>query len=339
MLRDARSVLITGAAGFIGSHVACELAQAYPSTRFVGFDILQPCASIANLADLNKAPNFTFVRGDIVDVDSLASVFAKYDIDLVMHFAAETSVDKSFVCPDAFARANVLGTVAVLECCRRFRGRIRLLLHVSTDEVYGETPSSIEQFDEDAPLCPRNPYAMTKAVAEIVLRHFCRKHRLPFIITRSNNVYGPRQYPEKIVPKFICRLLRGQTCPVHGSGDNQRTYLYVSDAVAAFRRITERGELEASYNIGGGDEISNVDVARRLAHIWEKPDHQIIEYAEDRLSNDCRYRINASKLAALGWVPTVAFDDGLRQTIDWYRQHHDTYWGDIEPALEAHYER
>lgn len=145
MLRDARCVLITGAAGFIGSHVACELAQAYPSTRFVGFDVLQPCASIANLADLNKAPNFTFVRGDIVDVDSLAPVFAKYDIDLVMHFAAETSVDKSFVCPDAFARANVLGTVAVLECCRRFRGRIRLLLHVSTDEVYGETPSSIER--------------------------------------------------------------------------------------------------------------------------------------------------------------------------------------------------
>lgn len=332
------AVLFTGGAGFIGSNVLLYLIEAFPTTRFVCLDKLDYCATINNLKDIINHPRFEFVKGDICSSDLVKHLLKTYHIDTILHFAAQTHVDNSFGNSLTFTEANVMGTHVLLECCKIFREQIRRFVHVSTDEVYGE--SSIhddKSFDEHSALNPTNPYAATKAAAELLVKAYRTSFNLPLIITRGNNVFGPRQYPEKLIPKFISLLERHTPCPIHGDGKHRRSYLYVSDVAAAFEIIVRKGELGQIYNIGTPNEISNIETARELlkAFGYENEESKYIKFVEDRHWNDVRYNIAQTKLAELGWKPVVTFADGLKKTIEWYRSNQN-HWGDISDALVAH---
>jgi len=275
-----RSVLLTGGAGFIGSHVLCHLVQRYPEAHFVCLDKLAYCASLRNLDEIMHRPNFTFVQGDIVDCSLVRRILEQYGVDTIIHFAAETHVDNSFGNSLEFTVTNVLGTHVLLESARLCKQQIRRFIHVSTDEVYGEAAlEAVEPCTAASPLNPTNPYAATKVAAEFLVNSYRLSFNLPTIITRGNNVYGPRQYPEKLIPKFIFLLDRKQPCPLHGDGKNRRSYLYVSDVVEAFDLILRKGVPGTIYNIGSRVEVSNRDVLRALIRLFglEKEEEKVGE--------------------------------------------------------------
>lgn len=333
-----KAVLFTGGAGFIGSNVLIHLIDAFPQTKFVCLDKLDYCATINNLKEIWDNPRFEFVKGDIRSADLVRHLFKTFQIDTVLHFAAQTHVDNSFGNSLTFTEANVMGTHVLLECAKAFQQQIKRFIHVSTDEVYGE--SSIhddKSFDEHSALNPTNPYAATKAAAEFLVKAYRTSFDLPTIITRGNNVFGPRQYPEKLIPKFINLLERGLPCPIHGDGRHRRSYLYVSDVARAFEIIVRKGELGHIYNVGTPFEISNLETTRELLKVfgYDKEEAKYIKYVEDRHWNDVRYNIAQSKLADLGWAPVVSFGEGLKLTMEWYRSN-PNHWGDISSALVAH---
>jgi len=333
------SVLFTGGAGFIGSNVMIHLMDIFPNTRFVCLDKLDYCASVRNFEPVKDRSTFVFVKGDICSADLVNHLISSYKIDTVMHFAAQTHVDNSFGNSVQFTIANVVGTHNLLECAKRFQKQIRRFIHVSTDEVYGES-----SFDEDSKSFaegqspnPTNPYAATKTAAEFLVKAYRKSFNLPVIITRGNNVYGPRQYPEKLIPKFISLLSRGQVCPIHGDGTHRRSFLYVDDVSRAFEVVLKQGELGHVYNIGTQFEVSNLETAQTLLKCFglQGQESKFITHVEDRNFNDRRYFIDHSKLEKLGWLPQVSFEDGLQRTIKWY-QEHTNHWGDISSALVAH---
>jgi UDP-glucose 4,6-dehydratase len=333
-----KAILFTGGAGFIGSNVLLHLVEAFPSTKFVCIDKLDYCATVNNFREIASHPRFEFVKGDIRSADLIRHLLKTYQIDTILHFAAQTHVDNSFGNSLTFTEANVVGTHVLLECTKAFKDQVRRFVHVSTDEVYGE--SSIhddKSFDEHSALNPTNPYAATKAAAEFLVKAYRTSFGLPVIITRGNNVFGPRQYPEKLIPKFISLLERGLPCPIHGDGKHRRSYLYVSDVARAFELIVRRGELGQIYNVGTPYEISNLETARELLKVFGYADQEekYIKFVEDRHWNDVRYNIAQTKLADLGWTPIVSFADGLKKTIDWYRAN-PGHWGDVSGALVAH---
>lgn len=328
-------VLITGCAGFIGSHVCEALVAARPTESFVGLDKLDVCASEANLARVAEAPNFRFEHGDITDAARLRYLLQRHRIDTVFHFAAESHVDNSFGNSLSFTLTNVLGTHTLLESCRTHAPQLKLFVHVSTDEVYGTRD---EAQHEHAMLDPTNPYAASKAAAEQLVRAYWHSYRLPVIITRSNNIYGPRQFPEKLIPKFIERLRRGEACCVHGDGQQLRSFLYVDDVTRAFELIWTKGTIGETYNIGTEEEVSVLEVAQRLIALSGASSNSCIEHVRDRAFNDLRYRISSAKVRALGWAPQVDFEAGLRQTVAWYLEHSAAeHWaGFDEKTLRAH---
>eukprot|EP00798_Chlamydomonas_sp_ICE-L_P016599 gene16599-22839_t len=332
-----KAILVTGGAGFIGSHVAIRLAKNYPSYKVVVFDKLDYCASLRNLDSVKDLPNFKFVKGCIQSMDLVSYVLRSEEIDTVMHFAAQTHVDNSFGNSLAFTMNNTFGTHVLLEASR-MAGTIKRFINVSTDEVYGETSLGKEEgLNESSHLDPTNPYSAAKAGAEIMARAYITSYKMPIIITRGNNVYGPHQFPEKLIPKFTLLASRGKDLPLHGDGSSVRSYLYVEDVAAAFDIVLHKGLIGEVYNVGTERERSVRDVAGDIANHFGIDMGKIVS-VKDRAFNDKRYYIGSNKLEALGWKETMTYEEGLKKTIQWYL---DTkcqdYWaGDIESALAPH---
>jgi UDP-glucose 4,6-dehydratase len=334
-----KSILLTGGAGFIGSNVMLHLVKKYADYKMVCFDKLDYCATVNNFSEIKDNKNFKFIKGDITVPDLVNHVFESEKIDTVMHFAAQTHVDNSFGNSFTFTHANVYGTHVLLEAAKKFKHQLRRFIHVSTDEVYGESDTSDDAtaFDEHSALSPTNPYAATKAAAEFMVKAYRTSFQLPTIITRGNNVYGPRQYPEKLIPKFITLLSQGRQVPLHGNGANRRSFLHVTDVADAFDLVLHKGKLGEIYNIGTSYEISNLEVTQSLIKMMgmEAKEKELITFVEDRKFNDVRYHISVQKLLDLGWLPKVKFDDGVLDTIKWYKENPNHY-SNVQGALVAH---
>jgi UDP-glucose 4,6-dehydratase len=286
------------------------------------------------LAEVENLPNYKFVQGNICSSELVNYVLKTENIDTIMHFAAQTHVDNSFGNSFQFTQNNIMGTHVLLESAKV--ARIKRFIHVSTDEVYGEQQRDQAAMDEEQILEPTNPYAATKAGAEFLAKSYLRSFNLPLIITRGNNVYGPHQYPEKLIPKFINQLKRGQKVTLHGTGSNMRNFLYVEDVARAFECILLKGKVGCVYNIGGSNERANIDVARDLIRLsgYEKAE-DMMTFVEDRFFNDLRYHINSDRLFELGWRELVSWEEGIRVTFEWYAKNSHRY-GNIDAALVAH---
>jgi len=332
-----QNILLTGGAGFIGSHVAILLAKKYPQYKIVVYDKLDYCSCLENLEEISRLKNFKFVKGDICSPDLVSYVMTEEKIDTVMHFAAQTHVDNSFGNSFNFTQSNIFGTHVLLESAKCHKG-IKRFIHVSTDEVYGEGETfETEAMKEDHNLEPTNPYAATKAGAEFLVKSYHRSFKLPCIITRGNNVYGPHQFPEKLIPKFTNQLMRGRVVTLHGDGSNTRNFLYVEDVARAFEVILHKAQPGQILNIGGDNELSNLEVAKQLIDIlgFKDKENELITFVPDRKFNDLRYTINSSKLHELGWKEEMNWEEGLKITVDWYKKFTSRF-GNIEDALVPH---
>ncbi|KAH7682059.1 UDP-glucose 4,6-dehydratase protein [Dioscorea alata] len=330
-----KNILITGAAGFIASHVANRLVRSHPEYNIIVLDKLDYCSNLKNLLPSHGSPNFKFVKGDIGSADLVNFLLITESINTIMHFAAQTHVDNSFGNSFEFTKNNIYGTHVLLEACK-VTGQITRFIHVSTDEVYGETDEdAVVGNHEASQLLPTNPYSATKAGAEMLVMAYGRSYGLPVITTRGNNVYGPNQFPEKLIPKFILLAMRGQTLPIHGDGSNVRSYLYCEDVAEAFEVILHKGEVGHVYNIGTKKERSVLDVARDVCKLFSLDPEAAIKFVENRPFNDQRYFLDDQKLENLGWTPRTQWEDGLKKTMEWYTRNPD-WWGDVSGALLPH---
>lgn len=325
-------ILVTGGAGFIGSHLVRHLVYQYPDYHIYNFDKLTYAGNLENLSDIEGRANYTFLRGDICDADDLAQVFGTYAIDGVIHLAAESHVDRSILSPTDFVRTNVLGTVTLLDAARRaWRGRDDVrFYHVSTDEVYGSLHPG-EYFVETTPYDPQSPYSASKAASDHFVRAYGNTYGLPYVLSNCSNNYGPYQFPEKLLPLFISNILNQKPLPVYGQGDNVRDWLWVIDHCRAIDLIFHAGRNGETYNIGGRNEWRNIDLIHLLCQQMDeklgRPEGssmQLIRYVTDRPGHDHRYAIDPSKLERdLGWTPSLTFEEGLSLTIDWYLDNRD----------------
>lgn len=330
-----KNILITGAAGFIASHVANRLIRSYPDYKIVVLDKLDYCSNLKNLRPSQSSPNFKFVKGDIASADLVNYLLITESIDTIMHFAAQTHVDNSFGNSFEFTKNNIYGTHVLLEACK-VTGQIRRFIHVSTDEVYGETDEdAVVGNHEASQLLPTNPYSATKAGAEMLVMAYGRSYGLPVITTRGNNVYGPNQFPEKLIPKFILLAMRGKPLPIHGDGSNVRSYLYCEDVAEAFEVILHKGEVGHVYNIGTKKERRVIDVATDVCKLFSKDPDASIKFVENRPFNDQRYFLDDEKLKILGWSERTTWEEGLKKTMEWYTSNPD-WWGDVSGALLPH---
>lgn len=330
-----KNILITGAAGFIASHVANRLVRKYPQYKIVVLDKLDYCSNLKNLLPSKSSPNFKFVRGDIASADLVNYLLITEGIDTIMHFAAQTHVDNSFGNSFEFTKNNIYGTHVLLEACK-VTGQIRRFIHVSTDEVYGETEQdALVGNHEASQLLPTNPYSATKAGAEMLVMAYGRSYGLPVITTRGNNVYGPNQFPEKLIPKFILLAMQGKPLPIHGDGSNVRSYLYCEDVAEAFEVVLHSGEVGNVYNIGTKKERRVIDVAKDICQLFSLNHEKVIKFVDNRPFNDQRYFLDDQKLKDLGWSERTTWQDGLKKTMDWYTGHPD-WWGDVTGALLPH---
>lgn len=330
-----KTIMVTGGAGFIASHVVLLLVKKYPQFKIINFDRLDYCSCLANLDEIKDYPNYKFIKGNICSSDLVNFVLDSEKVDTIMHFAAQTHVDNSFGNSFQFTQNNIMGTHVLLESAK-VHG-IKRFIHVSTDEVYGEQTLDQAAMSEEQVLEPTNPYAATKAGAEFLAKSYHRSFGMPIIITRGNNVYGPHQYPEKLIPKFINQLLRGRCVTLHGTGTNTRNFLYVEDVARAFEIVLFKGTVGNIYNIGGTNEKTNLDVAKQLIRLsgYQGPEVDKMTFVEDRFFNDLRYYINSDRLIQLGWREQVSWEEGLKRTFDWYKNHSSRF-GDIDTALQAH---
>lgn len=330
-----KNILITGAAGFIASHVANRLIRNYPEYKIVVLDKLDYCSNLKNLLPSKSSPNFKFVKGDIGSADLVNYLLITENIDTIMHFAAQTHVDNSFGNSFEFTKNNIYGTHVLLEACK-VTGQIRRFIHVSTDEVYGETEEdAVVGNHEASQLLPTNPYSATKAGAEMLVMAYGRSYGLPVITTRGNNVYGPNQFPEKLIPKFILLAMRGKTLPIHGDGANVRSYLYCEDVAEAFEVVLHKGEVGHVYNIGTKKERRVLDVATDICKLFNMDPDKSIQFVENRPFNDQRYFLDDQKLKNLGWSERTTWEEGLRKTMEWYTSNPE-WWGDVSGALLPH---
>ena len=332
-----KKILITGGAGFIGSHVVRRFVRQYPGYHIVNLDKLTYAGNLLNLRDVENAPNYRFVRGDINDFDFLKTLFLQEKFDGVIHLAAESHVDRSIDNPDAFVRTNVLGTVNLLNAARllwngNYEGK--RFYHISTDEVYGALGDQ-GLFTEQTPYDPHSPYSASKAASDHFVRAYGHTYGLPVILSNCSNNYGPYQFPEKLIPLTIRNIIARQPIPVYGRGLNVRDWLYVEDHAEAIDLIFHRGQTGETYNIGGNNEQRNIDVVEKLCEITDellgrKPaghSKELIRFVSDRAGHDWRYAIDTSKIKqALGWTPRTSWDEGLRKTVRWYLE--NTAWLD-----------
>lgn len=336
---EPRNILITGGAGFIASHVVLRLVKRYGHYKIVVLDKLDYCATLNNLRSIKHHLNFKFIKGDIQSPDLLGYVLVTENIDTVMHFAAQTHVDNSFGNSLAFTMNNTYGTHVLLEACRNY-GKIARFVNVSTDEVYGETSLGSEfGLKENSRLEPTNPYSAAKAGAEMMARAYYTSYKMPVITTRGNNVYGPHQFPEKMIPKFTLLASRNQPLPIHGDGMATRSYLYVEDVAEAFDVVLHRGVPGEVYNIGTKKERTVKDVATEICKVFGLDPEESLTHVRDRAFNDQRYYICDDKLAALGWKESTGWEEGLKKTVQWYLKNgFAQYWdnGNLEMALMPH---
>lgn len=317
-------LLVTGSAGFIGSNFVREVLDTRAGTTIISYDLLTYAGNVANLDGLD-AKRHTLVRGDIAEPAAVAKLFADHGpFDALVHFAAESHVDRSIADAGAFVRTNVLGTQVLLAAART--GKVGRFVHVSTDEVYGSTDTG--HFVETTPLDPTSPYAASKAASDLLVLSYVKTYKLPALITRCSNNYGPWQFPEKAIPLFVTNALQDKPLPVYGDGSNVREWLHVRDHCRAVLAVLERGKDAGIYNIGSGFEMKNIDLARLILATLGKP-KELLSFVTDRLAHDRRYAIDSSKLRNdLGWAPSITFEQGIAETIAWYRTN-ETWWRDI----------
>ena len=327
-------VLVTGGAGFIGSNFVRFALESHMDWRVTTLDKLTYAGRRENLHDVMDHPRHTFVHGDIADATIAAPLVQQSD--LVVHFAAETHVDRSILAAGEFIHTDVFGTFVLLEAARRTR-QLRRFVQVSTDEVYGSIPSGASRESDE--LKPRNPYSASKAAADRLAYSYWATFDVPVIITRASNNYGPYQFPEKVIPLFVTNAIDDIPLPLYGDGRNVRDWLHVTDHCRGIDLLIDRGRSGEVYNIGGGNEVENVDLTRRILSLVGKP-VSLIAPVQDRPGHDRRYCLDTSKLQALGWMPQVGFSDGLASTVEWYRTN-EWWWRPIkeqDPAFRSYYD-
>jgi dTDP-glucose 4,6-dehydratase len=346
--RASRRLLITGGAGFIGSNFVHHWCKNYGGDRVVVLDALTYAGNRQNLALLEKQDNFRFVKGDICDRALIDSLLREENIDTVAHFAAESHVDRSILGPGAFVQTNVVGTFTLLESFRQYwmekeRLATYRFLHVSTDEVYGSLESNDPAFTETTPYAPNSPYSASKAGSDHLARAYYHTYNLPTIITNCSNNYGSYHFPEKLIPLMCINILLGKPLPVYGDGLNIRDWLYVGDHCRALDVVLHRGQPGETYNIGGNNEVKNIDLVHQLCELMDElasdlpvqPTRQLITFVKDRPGHDRRYAIDATKIKTeLGWTPQETLASGLRKTIEWYLNNRD-WW---QPLLSQEYQ-
>ncbi|QQE79200.1 dTDP-glucose 4,6-dehydratase [Alicyclobacillus sp. SO9] len=330
-------IVVTGGAGFIGSNFIQYMSRKYPDYELVNVDSLTYAGNLENFKDIDSLANYSFIKVDITDSEQVSQLFSQR-VDAIVHFAAESHVDRSILDPGAFLKTNVMGTQVLLEAARQHG--VGKFVHVSTDEVYGSLGDT-GTFSENSPLASNSPYSASKASSDLLVRAYHETYGLPVNITRCSNNYGPYQFPEKLIPLMILNALEGQPLPVYGDGLNVRDWLHVEDHCAGIDLVLHQGRDGEVYNIGGNNERTNIEIVKTILNYLNKPE-SLIRFVEDRLGHDKRYAIDATKLRSeLGWEPQYSFDTGIAQTIQWYLDNR-SWWervrsGDYREYYEKQY--
>lgn len=332
-------ILITGGAGFIGSNFIFYMRDKHPDDELICLDKLTYAGNLATLVPMLEQPNFKFIRGDIADRETVFGVFEAERPEVVVNFAAESHVDRSIENPSVFLETNVMGTQVLLDACRKYG--IQRYHQVSTDEVYGDLPLDRPElfFTEKTPLHTSSPYSASKASADLLCNAYHRTYGLPITISRCSNNYGPYQFPEKLIPLMIANALADKPLPVYGEGLNVRDWLYVEDHCAAIALIVEKGQVGQVYNIGGHNEMRNIDIVKLICKELDKPE-SLITYVTDRKGHDMRYAIDPTFIHdELGWLPETKFADGIQKTIQWYLNNRSWWEGIVNGEYQSYYER
>jgi dTDP-glucose 4,6-dehydratase len=351
--RKSRNIIITGGAGFIGSNFVRHWCHTYNSDRVIVLDALTYAGNRATIADLEKTANLRFIQGDICDRSLVDRILIEENIDTIAHLAAESHVDRSILGPGAFVQTNVVGTFTILEAFRqhwlkRDQPESDRFLHVSTDEVYGSLEADDPAFSETTPYSPNSPYSASKAGSDHLARAYYHTYGMPTIITNCSNNYGPYHFPEKLIPLMCINILLGKPLPVYGDGQNIRDWLYVEDHCRALDTVIHRGKPGETYNIGGNNEVKNLDLVKLLCQLMDelavnipvKPSSQLITFVKDRLGHDRRYAINATKISTeLGWTPQVTVEEGLRETVQWYLDNQQWWQPLLSEEYQAYYQK
>ncbi|WP_224488199.1 dTDP-glucose 4,6-dehydratase [Robertkochia flava] len=342
-------ILITGGAGFIGSHVVRRMVTRYPEYQIFNLDALTYAGNLENLLDVENYPNYHFIKGDITDQDFISQLFEKYRFDGVIHLAAESHVDRSISDPLAFAKTNVLGTMILLNAFKALWNNNwggKRFYHVSTDEVYG-TLGETGLFTEKTPYSPNSPYSASKASSDHFVRAYGETYGLPYVISNCSNNYGPNHFPEKLIPLFLNNIIENKALPVYGDGNYTRDWLFVKDHARAIDLVFHKGSTGDTYNIGGFNEWKNIDLVKLLCKIMDRKlnrnegsSEQLITNVKDRPGHDFRYAIDASKIKnELGWEPSVTFEEGLEQTVDWYMENEEWLKRVTSGAYQEYYNK
>jgi dTDP-glucose 4,6-dehydratase len=325
-------LLITGGAGFMGSHFITYISEKYPEYEIINFDKLTYAGNLDNLKEIENNPRYQFVQGDIADLKVLENVFKNNSIDVIINYAAETHVDRSILDPEAFLKTDIFGTYNLLEVTNKFH--IKKMIQISTDEVFGSISEGT--FTEQSSFEPNSPYAAAKAGGDLLCRSYFVTYQTPVIVTHSCNFYGSRQYPEKLIPLFITNLLEGKKVPIYGDGKNVREWIHTSDHCRAIDMILHKGQVGEVYNIGSGIEKSNLEITKLILKKLNV-EEEMIEWVADRPGHDRRYAIDHSKLTReLGWKPEKSFEDGIRETIQWYKEN-EWWWKKLKSGEYVEY--
>jgi dTDP-glucose 4,6-dehydratase len=351
--RKSRNIMITGGAGFIGSNFVRHWCNTYKSDRAIVLDALTYAGNRATIADLEQTANLRFVRGDICDRSLVDRILVEENIDTIAHLAAESHVDRSILGPGAFVQTNVVGTFTLLEAFRqhwlkRDKPESDRFLHVSTDEVYGSLEADDPAFSETTSYSPNSPYSASKAGSDHLARAYYHTYGMPTIITNCSNNYGPYHFPEKLIPLMCINILLGKPLPVYGDGQNIRDWLYVEDHCRALDTVIHQGKPGETYNIGGNNEVKNLDLVKLLCQLMDElainipvqPSSQLVTFVKDRLGHDRRYAIDATKISTeLGWTPQVTVEEGLRKTVQWYLENQQWWQPLLSEEYQAYYQK
>jgi dTDP-glucose 4,6-dehydratase len=344
------NILITGGAGFIGSHVVRRFVTQYPHYNIINFDLLTYAGNLENIKDIESASNYHFVKGDIREEIDVMGSLEKYNIDGIIHLAAESHVDRSITDPLIFLKTNILGTANLLQCAKEYWNgdyKGKRFYHVSTDEVYGSLEMGSGYFTEDTAYDPRSPYSASKAGSDHIVRAYYHTYHMPVVLSNCSNNYGPNHFPEKLIPLMINNILNKKPLPVYGKGENVRDWLYVIDHARAIDKIYHDGKVGETYNIGGHNEWSNLRLVEFLCDMMDEKlgrtngeSRELITFVKDRAGHDLRYAIDATKIEReLGWKPSVTFEEGLSKTVDWYLENQEWLSHVTSGDYQGYYEK